>query len=80
MKPRIIDTIGLLKQNVLEWNSSGSDQKSLFDHDRLIGLQKLIFRCDLRFLMLHDRSFHLPTIDFSFFFFVNNEKRPISWY
>ncbi len=37
---------------------SGSNEKSIFDHDRLIGLQKLIFRSNHRFLILYDQSFH----------------------
>ncbi len=47
---------------------SGSDQKSIFDHDQLIDLQKLIFRSDHRFSILNDRSFHLPMINFPIFF------------
>ncbi len=34
--------------------SSGSDKKLLFDYDRLIGLQKSIFRSDHRFSILYD--------------------------
>ncbi len=49
---------------------SGSVQKLIFDHDRLIGFQKSIFQSDHRFLILYDRSFHFPMIDFSNFFFT----------
>ncbi len=60
-----------------EHTTSGSDQKANFDHDRLIRLQKSIFRSDHRFSILHDRSFHLPVIDFSIFF-LTMKKDPIS--
>ncbi len=50
--------------------SSGSNQKSIFDHDRLIGLQKLIFWSNHRFLILYDRSFHFLKIDFSIFLYT----------
>ncbi len=58
--------------------ASGSDQKSIFNHDRLIRLQKLIFRSDHRFSILYDRSFYFPMIDFSICF--DNERRLISWH
>ncbi len=56
--------------NVPTYN--GSDQKSIFHHDRLIGLQKSIF-CQ-RFSILYDRSFHFCTIDFSFFFYLTMKE------
>ncbi len=46
--------------------NSDSNQESIFDHDRLIGLQKSIFRCDHRFSIIYDRSFYFPMIDFFF--------------
>ncbi len=61
---------------VLLW-TSGSEQKLIFDHDRLIGLQKSIFRSDHRFSILYDRSFHFPTIDFSIFSLPIANKRSI---
>ncbi len=50
--------------------SSNSDQKSISDHDRLIGIQKSIFQSDRRFSIIYDQSFHFPRIDFSIFFSV----------
>ncbi len=52
---------------ILLWmlGSSGSDQKSIFNHDWLIGLQKSIFRSDHRF------SIFLRSI-FRFFFGLRN--------
>ncbi len=59
----------------LHWpSSSGSDQKSIFDHDRLISPQKLIFWSNHRFSILYDQSFHFPMINFSIFFFLTMIK------
>ncbi len=49
---------------------SSSNQKSIFDHDRLIGLQKLIFRSDHRYSIIYDRFFHFSMIDFLTFFWL----------
>ncbi len=52
----------LIPKNVSPYNHnaehliSSSDQKSIFDHDRLISLQKSIFRSDHRF-SIFDRFF-----------------------
>ncbi len=54
-------------QNMYE--NSDSDQKSIFNHDQLIGRQKLIFLSDHKFSIIYDQSFYFLTVDFSTFFF-----------
>ncbi len=44
-----------------------SDQKSIFDHNRLINLQKSIFQSNHRLLIIYDRSFYFRMINFSIF-------------
>ncbi len=53
--------------------ASGSNQKLIFNDDRLIGLQKLIFWSDHRFSILYDPSFHFPTI-FQFFLTMKKDR------
>ncbi len=55
--------------------TSDTDQKSIFDHDRLIGLQKSIFQSDHRFLIFYDRSFHFLMINFLIFFSTMKKHR-----
>ncbi len=47
-----------------------SNQISIFDHDRSIGLQKLIFRSHHRFSIIYDQFFHFSMIDFSDFLWL----------
>ncbi len=58
--------------------SSDSDQKSIFDHDQLIGLQKSTFRSDHRFSIVYNWSFYFPMIDFLIFFWLTRRYRPLS--